>query len=68
MYVNFPIPHPLLLRNLKKTKQNYLLIDIALLPQHSVFSLLPTFSPRFLPPPYFFRPFLPPPHCVPPRS
>ena len=56
VYVNFPIPHPLLLRNLKKN-QNYLLIDIALL--HNIlfspsslhfrpaFSLLPTFSGHF---------------------
>ena len=27
--------------------------------QHFIFSLLPTFSPRFLSPPYFFGPFLP---------
>ena len=28
--------------------------------RHFIFSLLPTYSPRFLPPPYFSGPFLPP--------
>ena len=30
--------------------------------------ILPTFSPRFLPPPYLFGPFLPPPYSVPQPS
>ena len=46
-----PPPHPLSSHKLKKPI-NYLLIDICLLPQHFIFSLLATFSPRFLPPPY----------------
>ena len=48
---NSPSPHPLSSHKLKKPL-NYLLIDISLLPQHFIFSLLATFSPRFLPPPY----------------
>ena len=36
--------------------------------QHFISSLLPTFPPGFLSPPYFFGPFLPPPYYVPPPS
>ena len=48
---NSPPPHPLSSHKLIKPI-NYLLIDICLLSQHFIFSLLATFSPRFLPPPY----------------
>ena len=48
---NSPSTYPLSSHKLKKPI-NYLLIDIFLLPQHFIFSLLATFSPRFLPPPY----------------
>ena len=46
----FTSPHSSSSRKLKKP-WNYLLIHISLPPQHFIFSLLPTFSPRFLPPP-----------------
>ena len=48
------IPHPPIPCHHTSQKKpiNYLLIDISLLPQHFIFSLLATFSPRFLPPPY----------------
>ena len=59
----FPSPHPLSSRKLKKA---FKLPSHRYLPTPTTFHfLLPTFSPRFLPPPYFFRPFLPPPYCVP---
>ena len=67
VYVNFSIPPSLVITQVKKSlKITY--SSISPYSQHFIFSLLPTFSPLFLPPPYFFRPFLPPPYCVPPPS
>ena len=67
VYVNFSIPPSLVITQVKKSLK-ITFSSISPYSQHFIFSLLPTFSPRFLPPPYFFRPFLPPPYCVPPPS
>ena len=67
VYVNFSIPPSLVITQVKKSlKITY--SSISPYSQHFIFSLLPTFSPLFLPPLYFFKPFLPPPYCVPPPS
>ena len=51
MYVNFSIPPSLVITQVKKSlKITY--SSISPYSQHFIFSLLPTFSPRFLPPPY----------------
>ena len=65
VYVNFSIPPSLVVTQVKKSLK-ITFSSISPYSQHFIFSFLPTFSPRFLPPPYFFRPFLPPPYCVPP--
>ena len=60
-------PTPLSWRKLTKSPK----ITFSSIPpnsQHFISSLLPIFSPRFLPPPYFFGPFLPPPYYVPSPS
>ena len=58
-------PHPALSwRKLKKT-QKITFSSISPYSQNFIFYLLPTFSSRFLPPPYFFGPFLSPPYYVP---
>ena len=58
MYAIFPVPpSSLVMTQVKEKPENYLLVDI---------SLLPMFSSRFLPPPSFFEPFLSPPYYVPP--
>ena len=67
VYVNFSIPPSLVITQIKKSLK-ITFSSISPYSQHFIYSLLPTFSPRFLPPPYFFRPFLPPPYCVPPPS
>ena len=67
VYVNFSIPPSFVITQVKKSlKITY--SSISPYSQHFIFFLLPTFSPLFLPPPYFFKPFLPPPYCVPPPS
>ena len=57
VYVNFSIPPSLVITQIEKSLK-ITFSSISPYSQHFIFSLLPTFSPRFLPPPY----------CVPPPS
>ena len=49
---NSSFPHPLSSRKLKKKSAKITVSSISPYSQHFIFSLLPTFSPRFLPPSY----------------
>ena len=52
VYVKFLIPPSLVISQVKKKSAKITVSSISPYSQHFIFSLLPTFSPRFLPPPY----------------